>query len=136
MRISHILKREITRQFSTFALIGVESTILNYLVFILLFKSFLLNYLLAASIGFTSGVLFGFIFNKIISFRSKKTLLSVFPKYLSIYFFSLIVNLVLLNLFVESLRLEPIISNIIIAPLIILLNFFGTKIIAFENKEW
>lgn len=136
MTLRYIFKREITRQFLMFCLVGAECTILNYFVFLVLLGTFSINYLFSAGAGFIAGVLFGFIFNKVISFRSKKSSSKTLPRYFLVYLISLILNLGLLKVLVEVLRFGPIVSNLVIAPLIVLLNFLGTKLVAFGNKEW
>ena len=131
-----IYNRYITKQFIKFCLVGLESTILTYLVFIIL-NSFLgINYLLASAIGFISGVFLGFIFNKMYTFDSDRKTRITLPQYLMIYLFSLIFNLISINFLVESLRFSPIISMLLINPIVVLINFFGTKIIVFKNKKW
>ncbi|MEK6800869.1 MAG: GtrA family protein, partial [Nanoarchaeota archaeon] len=63
-----LLRREITRQAMVFVLIGLTSTVLNYLIFLIFFAIFSINYLLSAGIGFMAGVVFGFGFNKTLTF--------------------------------------------------------------------
>lgn len=131
-----ILNREITRQAGLFAFIGITSTVLNYLVFLLLLSYFNQNYLMSASIGFISGVLFGYGFNRILTFQSNKKIEVTLPKYFMVYFFSLFVNLTFLYLLVNYININPVWANLILAPFIIIINFFGTKLIAFENRKW
>lgn len=131
-----MLRRYVTKQFLRFCLVGVESTILTYLTFILLNNFLEVNYLVSSAAGFIAGVFLGFIFNKDFTFQSNKASLITFPQYLGIYLSSLSFNLISINILVEYFRLLPIISMILVNPLVLLINFFGTKIIVFKNKKW
>jgi len=130
------MKREVTRQFIRFCLIGLESTVLNYLVFLIMFYFLSVNYLVSSAIGFMSGVLLGFIFNKKYTFSSDRKVSSTLLKYLFVYLFSLTVQIVSLHFLTEEIALNPIISNAVLLPVTTIINFFGTKIIVFKNKKW
>lgn len=136
MKLMDILRREVSKQFVRFALIGLESTILNYLVFIIMLNFLAIHYLPSAATGFISGVFLGFIFNKIYTFRSDRKLSISFPIYLLVYAVSLSFTLLALRFLVESVGITPLFSNLMILPITTLMNFFGTKILAFKNKDW
>ena len=136
MTTSGLLKREISRQVLRFALVGTESTVLNYLLFLIMLVLFDLNYLLSAATGFIAVVLFGFYFNKIYTFESKRKAQVSLPLYFGVYALSLVINLALLFVLVESFGMNKVASNLILFPFIIILNFLGSKIIAFRNKKW
>lgn len=127
--------REITRQALTFIVVGLASTSLNYLIFISLISYSELHYLLCASLGFIGGLAFGYAFNKIETFRSSKPMQSTLPRYFLVYLFNLGYNLFFLELLVRE-GISAIYANIILMPLVVILNFFGTKLIAFENRRW
>lgn len=136
MNFHSLLKREISKQFYKFVLIGLESTILNYLIFIVLLYFFSVNYLISAGSGFVSGVFLGYVFNKIYTFGSKRKHTIAFPIYLLVYSFSLTFTLLSLTILVEFLGLIPIISNLMVLPITASINFFGVKILAFKNLKW
>jgi len=131
-----VLKREVSRQFIRFCLIGLECTVLYYLVFILLYNYLSFHYLTAAVISFLSGILFGFVFNKIFTFNSKEKNTVAFPTYFLVYLFSMVFTLISLKFLVDSLNLNPLISFALLIPITTLINFFGTKIFVFKNKRW
>ena len=136
MKIINFLRREISKQFLKFCLIGLEKTILTYIIFLILFYFFRVNYMIAAAIGFIIGVLFGFIFDKTYTFNSKRKSATTLPKYFLVYLFTLGFNLVFLRILVETRGINPIISNLISQPFIVLVNFLGTKIFVFKNRTW
>ena len=131
-----VLKREISRQFIRFCLIGLECTVLYYLVFILLYNYLSFHYLTSALISFLSGIFFGFAFNKIFTFNSKEKNTIAFPTYFLVYLFSMIFTLVSLKLLVDFLKINPLISFALLIPITTLINFLGTKIFVFKNKKW
>jgi len=131
-----IFKREITQQALRFILIGIESTLLNYIVFLSLLFFLDVDYLIAAALGFISGVFIGYMFNKIYTFRSKRKDKIALPIYLLVYSFTLTFTLLALKIMVDTYGLSPVISNLIVLPVTTILNFIGTKILAFENLKF
>jgi putative flippase GtrA len=136
MSIKEILSKEISKQFLKFCFIGLEITIFSYLLFIVLFYFFSVNYIISSGIGFIGGVLLGFIFNKMYTFKSKRKNRIALPQYFLVYLVSLIVTMVLIRFFVENLNFHPLLSYLVIEPIIIAINFLGTKIWVFKNKQW
>ena len=132
----NLFRREVTGQFIRFCFIGLESTVLNYLVFLILLNFFFVFYLISAAAGFLAGMFFGFTFNKIYTFRSRRKSVISLPVYFLVYLFTLGFNLIALKLLVGFAGLQPLISNAVLIPISTLMNFFGTKIIALQNKKW
>jgi putative flippase GtrA len=130
-----MLKREITRQAATFLVIGSMTTLLNYSIFFLLY-TLDLNYVSSAGIGYSCGLVLGYILNKKYTFPSKKDPKKSALVYLLVNIFSMSLILVLLPLFVERLQINALLANLILLVFTTILNFFGSKILAFENKEW
>jgi len=131
-----ILKRDITKQFLKFCLVGLESTILNYLFFIIFLYFILLSYTLSFAIGFITGTLFGFVFNKLWSFESERNPSKEIVVYFVVYLISLFLGMLCLRILVNQLDMKPIIANIPVLAITTLINFFGTKILAFNNTKW
>ena len=134
--VLRILNRPITKQFMRFCLVGIESTVLTYLTFLIMYNFLGFNYLIASGTGFIAGVFLGFIFNKEYTFRSHKNVAITFPQYLLIYLISLSFSLISIKFLVERLNFLPIISMLLINPIVLLINFFGTKIAVFKNRKW
>src|SRR3989344_2539674 len=120
-------------EFVKFGIIGGASTIINYLVFVLLLYFFNLNFILASALGYLAGVAFGFFFNKKITFNSIGKTSNEAIKYLTVYTFSLFLGLSTLKIFVQSYSLSPEIANIIVISITTITNFFGSKFFAFKE---
>lgn len=130
------LKREVIRQFVRFCMVGLASATLTYLVYIVFLNFLRINYLISATLGVIFGVFFGFWFNRSLTFDSKKRVTITIPKYFLVYAISWAFNMITLRFLVETKKFNPIIANLLIIPLIALINFFGIKIFAFQNKKW
>ncbi len=131
-----LLKKEVSKQFFKFCLIGLETTILYYILFILLFYFLKVHYILAAGIAFAIGVAVGFFFNRMLTFNSQFKSFKYIIKYFSINLFSLGFTLIALKFLVEFLKIYPLVSTILLMPITTLINFFGIKLLVFNNKKW
>ena len=119
-------------QFSRFVLVGGVSTVINYALFLILFKGLGINYIAASAIGYVVGALFGYIFNARLTFRKRQGL-SVVP-YFGVYVFSLITSLGVLKFFASSVGINPLYANILAIGFSTITNFLGSKYIAFNEK--
>ena len=136
MKIISLLKREVSRQFYKFALVGTECAVLNYLVFLILVYHLSVNYLISAGLGALFGIAFGFVFNKMYSFNSKRDVKVEVIPYFLVYLTSFLFMIIALRIMVNNLGLIPLIANALILPVTTMINFFGQKIFVFKNKRW
>jgi putative flippase GtrA len=136
MKIKNIFRKEISKQFLRFCLIGIEKTLLTYLVFIILYYFFSVYYLIAGGMGAIAGISLGFVFDKVYTFKSKINSMITLPRYFLIYLLTFLFYIFSIKYLVESFEINPILSNIIIQPPLVLFNFFGTKMIVFKNRKW
>jgi len=134
--IKELLKRDVVKQFIRFALIGLECTVLTYLVFIILLHYFLINYTISFMVGYIAGIFLGFIFNKIWTFESNRKVSKEIWQYFIVYFIALMVGTLMIRFLVNTYSLNPLIANIPTIGVTTMINFFGTKIFAFKNKKW
>jgi putative flippase GtrA len=134
--IKELLKRPVVRQFIRFALVGLESTIFTYLIFIILLHFLGFNYLFAFLAGWIGGIFFGFTFNKFFTFESGRKAYKEIWQYFLIYAFSLGVGTLIIRFLVENFALDPLIANLPAIAVTTIINFFGTKVLAFRNKKW
>jgi len=134
--VSNLLKKEIIKQFLKFCLVGLESAVVYYLVFLLIFYFAKINYLIASGTGFICGALIGYKFNRLLSFSSNRKNIVALPIYIGIYLFSLIFTIISMRFLVEILEIVPVVSILIVIFFTTLINFFGVKFLAFKNKKW
>lgn len=127
--------KNLSTQAVKFIIIGIFATIINYLCFYVLYNFVHINYMLSSAIGFLSGVIAGFPFNKNWTFKSNKHSMKVIIPYITVYLISLILSLILLKIQVEILNINPKIANFICICFTTVTNFLGTKIFVFRNSK-
>ncbi|GEM_PF-175616 len=125
-------KDNLPSQFSRFIVIGGISTIINYFIFFIVYTIFTPNYLIAATIGYIVGALFGYVLNVRVTFKSKTGLNII--TYFLVYTFSLVMSLGVLKFFSVSFGFNPLVSNIIAIAFSTATNFLGIKYITFNKS--
>jgi uridine kinase/putative flippase GtrA len=119
-------------QVPRFALIGALSTLINYAVFFGLFGLLGIDYIASSGIGYIAGLVFGYIFNARLTFRSTPGL-SMIP-YFIVYTASLVASLGVLSFQVGVLGIDPLLANVISICFSTATNFLGTRYIAFNRN--
>jgi len=124
----------IKKQFSKFILVGLLSTVVNYLIFFIALHYFFINYLISSGIGFVAGVFAGFFLNKNWTFDSRLVQTKrIIISYFLVYVFSLALSLVFLKIAVGILQITPEIANLLAICLTTCTNFIGTKFYVFKK---
>lgn len=121
------------QQLLKFATVGLCSTVINYIIFISLYKLFSINYTIAAIIGYVVGVFSGYKANKNWSFDVVEKKNDYLPKYFLTYFISMVVSIILLRALVEVLNILPEIANIMTISLCAICNFLIIKLLVFHR---
>lgn len=120
-------------QFVGFVAAGGLATLANYGLFILLLR-LEVNYLLAASLGYLSGVFISFILNRLLVYRSKQPLASELGRYFLAYFVALAAHLGALQLLV-TIGLTPELGNALAVGVVVFLNFFLVRRFVFGQRH-
>lgn len=116
-----------------FLFVGGVCTVFNYVIFYFLMKNGI-QYQIASSIGFLSGVAIGFPLNKKWTYQSESSITSfLLYKYALVYLISLVVNFFTLFILVGKLNIDPKIANFISIIITTITNFLGTKIWVFQK---
>lgn len=129
--------KKIMKLFIKFGIVGISGVIINMMVYsILIFLN--INYLLAATISFFIAVTNNFIWNSVWTFKGKAEHKSFKRKYIFFLLISSInflINMLVLKIMVENLRLGKIISQLIGIGAASTLNFVGNYFITFKEKN-
>ena len=141
------------KELITYGIFGVATTIVNFIVFklsnVVFGEEF---YLLSNVIAWVVSVIFAYITNKLWVFESKSFKLQVVMKELLSFFaargFSFIIEEVGLYLLVDAAKLSDysmdlvyfslsgtMISKVIIGIVVVILNYFFSKMFIFRKKE-
>lgn len=121
--------RETIVHFIKYSLVGFLNAIFSILVYFILLKILKINYLIAFSISWASGILLTYSINFLWVFKpeDKLSFKNRLWKYVSIFVVSYSINIVLLKHFTELLEIDPFIIQLFILPLIVMINFCGVK---------
>lgn len=116
-----------------FLVVGGAATVLNYTIYYILFSVLGVGYSVAFSIGFLSGVAFGYVLNKQWSFGSREVSTPlVVMKYISVYLVSLGLGLIVIRILVVNVGLEPLIANFFTILVTTCTNFLGARYLVFK----
>jgi putative flippase GtrA len=126
--------RDTIQHLFRFLIVGLISTIINYLFFIFFLKEWEWQYQIASICGFIIGVSIGYPLNKLWTYKvSHKTESSaVFYKYGCVYLASLTVNFYVLGFLVKKFSFDPRVANGAAIIVTTIINFIGTKFWAFR----
>ncbi len=120
-----------------YILVGLSTVLIDFLIYKFLIK-FIVIYL-SKTISFLSGTFFSYQLNRTWTFKSGKTKLSQFIKYLIIHITSLIINVVLnsllLNTFSKNYFLSYEVSFLIATLTSAIYNFLFIKKFIFNNTR-
>ena len=118
--------------FIKFIIIWIISTLLNYLVFFIIYKLWIL-YIVASSIWYMSWLILWYFLNKNYNFYLKEYH-NTFIKYILIYSINLIISLIILSLLVEIYFINVYLSNFLILIYSTIANYLWIKYFVFKNK--
>jgi putative flippase GtrA len=124
------MKKSLGR-FVGFVAAGGTATVINYALFAALYWAGM-NYLLAAALGYVSGIVTSYAINKVLVFRDSTTQTHQFLRYAAIYLVALGVHLGLLELGVR-LGLDPFIANAFALVTVVVVNFFVIRRFVFSS---
>ena len=132
-----MLKNKKNKELLKYIFVGLSTVLIDFLIYKFLIK-FIVIYL-AKTISFLSGTFFSYQLNRTWTFKSGKTKLSQFIKYLIIHITSLVLNVfinsLLLNTFSKNYFLSYEVSFLIATLTSATYNFLFIKIFIFNNTR-
>ena len=121
-----------------YLIFGFLSTLLNIVIFFILNSTLSIEYQIANIIAWIIVVIFAFITNKIFVFESKKSSKKDVAKETISFFvarlITLLMEMLLLYLLIEKILKLEIIAKIIINIIVIIANYFFSKLIVFKKR--
>ncbi|WP_139356156.1 GtrA family protein [Clostridium felsineum] len=123
------------KQISRFSAVGVINTLIDFVMFTLFNSVIGVGYSISQVIGYGSGVINSFIFNKKWTFSDKagkKKLHKELIRFIFINVITLLVTLVSMNLFVKGLGINVYVAKILVTLIAQAINFLGYKILVFS----
>ena len=132
-----MLKNKKNKELLKYIFVGLSTVLIDFLIYKFLIK-FIVIYL-AKTISFLSGTFFSYQLNRTWTFKSGKKTLSQFIKYLIIHITSLVLNVfinsLLLNTFSKNYFLSYEVSFLIATLTSAIYNFLFIKIFIFNNPR-
>ncbi|WP_042850939.1 GtrA family protein [Prochlorococcus sp. MIT 0604] len=132
-----MLKNKKNKELLKYIFVGLSTVLIDFLIYKFLIK-FIVIYL-AKTISFLSGTFFSYQLNRTWTFKSGKKTLSQFIKYLIIHITSLVLNVfinsLLLNTFSKNYFLSYEVSFLIATLLSAIYNFLFIKFFIFNNTR-
>ena len=132
-----MLKNKKNKELLKYIFVGLSTVLIDFLIYKFLIK-FIVIYL-AKTISFLSGTFFSYQLNRTWTFKSGKKTLSQFIKYLIIHITSLVLNVfinsLLLNTFSKNYFLSYEVSFLIATLTSATYNFMFIKIFIFNNTR-
>ena len=132
-----MLKNKKNKELVKYIFVGLSTVLIDFLIYKFLVK-FIVIYL-AKTISFLSGTFFSYQLNRTWTFKSGKKTLSQFIKYLIIHITSLVLNVfinsLLLNTFSKNYFLSYEISFLIATLTSAVYNFLFIRIFIFNNTK-
>ena len=132
-----MLKNKKNKELLKYIFVGLSTVLIDFLIYKFLIK-FIVIYL-AKTISFLSGTFFSYQLNRTWTFKSEEKTLSQFIKYLIIHITSLVLNVfinsLLLNTFSKNYFLSYEVSFLIATLTSATYNFLFIKIFIFNNTR-
>lgn len=133
---TYVIKKQFILQFIKFCFVGALNTSIHYCVFILIYKGLSLDYMIASGIGYCVATINSFIVNKkwVFNFQSQCRN-RLYIKFASVNLLSMLVNLFSINIMVELLTIDPLISQLLAIIASVGVNFLGSKLWVFRRRK-
>ena len=118
---------------------GGLTTVVDFIIYILMTDIFHVNYLISNVIAFVGAVIFAFFTNKLYVFKSHSfemgKVLYEMVTFVGARLFSLVVNMVILYVFVEWVGLDDLMVKIGAAVVVVVMNYGISKWVVFNPKH-
>lgn len=123
--------KRIFQQLMNFALVGVIATLIDYLVFSLLFNGLQINYLIATVVAFITSTVFNYWASMRYVFSSRfedNEKMREFLIFVGLSITGLILTTVLMKITVDYLLIHPNIAKILVTGIVMVFNFVTRKL--------
>lgn len=122
-----------------YLIIGVLTTAINYVVFVILVKAIKIDMHVSNIIAWIVSVIFAYFTNKLFVFESKSFKLNVIGKEILSFgaarILSLLLEELILYIFVDLLNMNQLIIKLIANVIVIIINYILSKFIIFKKPK-
>ncbi len=136
--MKELIRKIINKETITYIIFGVLTTAVNYGVYYLFYRFTGIDPIFYNAIAWIAAVVFAFITNKLFVFESKSfksdILLPEIASFFAARILSLLVETGLLALAIKVFGLNELFSKIVIAVIVVILNYFASKFLIFRKR--
>ena len=137
--VEKVLRKLLTREVIVYIVFGVLTTVVNFIAFYLFNDLMKLHYLWANALAWVVAVAFAFVTNKQFVFESRswalKTTLREALGFTGGRVLSLLLEQGGLLLFVELMHIQEMIAKVILAVVVVIVNYVFSKLWVFVKKD-
>ncbi len=121
-----------------YLIVGVLTTLVSIVAYFIFAKIFGINYLISNVISWIISVAFAYVTNKLFVFKDKekdkKQVLIQVYQFVKYRLLSLIIDVLLMYVFVELIKMDDMIAKVINQVIVIVLNYVFSKLFVFKSK--
>ena len=126
------------KEIINYLIVGVLTTLVSIIIYFISTKIFHINYMISSAISWVGAVIFAYITNKKYVFLSKsetkKEIIIEIYQFFKYRIISFIIELLLMYAFVELIKIDDMISKIIVQVIVIILNYIFSKLFVFKKN--
>lgn len=127
------------KEIINYLIFGGVTTVINFAVYVVLAKIMLVNEVIANVMAWIISVIFAYITNRVYVFESKNTgvkyIIKEFSSFIGCRIFSGIIDMGSFWLLSTVFKINDIVAKIIIAIIVVILNYLFSKLIIFKSKK-
>ena len=136
--MNHLKSKVLNKETVSYLVFGILTTVVDFVTY-LICLSFSVNYLLANVIAWCVAVIFAYVTNKLFVFDSKSfqwnVVLDEILSFIGGRIFSLLFSLVFIYATVMLMGMPVIVSKIISAVFVVIINYVISKVFVFKEKK-
>ena len=120
---------KLTTEVTKFTLVGAANFALTFIVFTVMLKLLVVNYLLSLVAAWIVGIIFSYVLNFVWVFKPEQKIQfnARFIRFSLASVLSLSLNMLALNYIVERADFDPFYVQIVLIPFIVVFNFYTAK---------
>jgi putative flippase GtrA len=126
------IQNPLIAQFIRFCIVGFFGVLLNYSIFLILFKFFNVYYIISSATGFILSVGLAFLLNNKYTFKTNSNPKKTAIKYFLVNLISITIGQLLLFYLVHNLGINIYLANFFTLGFTTFSNFAGSKFFAFN----
>ncbi len=124
--------RKDIKQFVLYLIVGGGATVVEWLAFFLITSYCKVEYLFATAIAFIFSTFANWIFGKLLLFREKQNIAGELLKVYAVSIAGLLMNLLIMWIAVEKIKIGKMISKIIATGIVFMWNFMVRKLVIYK----